>query len=99
MLNPVDLYHTFDDCVVKQRCYGCVHPALSPGSDLTLRPAPPSAEIAGTVRSFMHGGSILEQSRPCHRKNFRKVRGFLAGQDLAGIRRTTDAPTGRVTAG
>jgi hypothetical protein len=99
MLNPVDLYHTFDDSVVKQRRYGSVHPALSAGSDLTLRPALPSAEIAGTVRSFMHGRSVLDRSRPCHRKNFRKVRGFLAGQDLAGIQRTTDAPTGRVTAG
>src|SRR5258708_19022007 len=98
MLNPVDLYYTFDDSVVKQRRYGSVHPALSAGSDLTLRPAPPSAEIAGTVRSFMHGGSIIDQSRPCHRKNFRKVRRVLAGQDFAGIRRTTDAPTGRVTA-
>jgi len=34
MLNPVDLYHTFDDSVVKQRRYGSVHPALSAGSDL-----------------------------------------------------------------
>src|SRR5258708_21664487 len=98
MLNPVDLYYTFDDSVVKQRRYGSVHPALSPGSDLTLRPAPPSAEIAGTVRSFIHGGSILDQSRPCIGKTSDKMRGFLAGQDLVGIRRTTDAPTGRVTA-
>jgi hypothetical protein len=62
-------------------------------------PGTTSAEIAGSVRSFISGGSVPVKSCSCHRNTFRKMREGLIWQDLAGIRRATDRPPRRVTAG